>query len=207
MRRRSTRPSASSVRLASLEEGGSLTIVATVTSETGSPIDELILEEFREPPPPRSICLDISPIVGCFPAIDPSTSFTRAEDRLFDPDEADTRRQTARLRRSGRSDHHDEAISWPDRRDRIERRPAQQDPLGRTAHNRRRSRYHFLSYEVWNPPRVPARRLPGLLGRLQFHHPFDHRHRARRSNGPTGTPTRCTRWRYRRQVIPSSPAR
>jgi transcription termination factor Rho len=71
-----------------LEEGGSLTMIATVTAETGSPVDELILDEFRGTATAEIRLSRHLADRGVFPAIDPARSFTRAKDQLFDADEA-----------------------------------------------------------------------------------------------------------------------
>ncbi|NNE96417.1 MAG: transcription termination factor Rho [Acidimicrobiales bacterium] len=71
-----------------LEEGGSLTMVATVRSETGSPVDDLILDEFRGTATSEIHLSRHLADRGVSPAIDPDRSFTRARDHLFDADEA-----------------------------------------------------------------------------------------------------------------------
>jgi transcription termination factor Rho len=71
-----------------LEEGGSLTMIATVTAETGSPVDELIMEEFRGTATAEIRLSRHLADRGVYPAIDPQSSFTRAKDQLFDPEEA-----------------------------------------------------------------------------------------------------------------------
>ncbi len=71
-----------------LEEGGSLTMIATVTAETGSPVDELILDEFRGTATAEIRLSRHLADRGVYPAVDPERSFTRAKDQLFDPDEA-----------------------------------------------------------------------------------------------------------------------
>ena len=71
-----------------LEEGGSLTMIATVTAETGSPTDELILDEFRGTATAEIRLSRHLADRGVFPAVDPLASFTRAKDALFDADEA-----------------------------------------------------------------------------------------------------------------------
>ncbi|MFW2382573.1 MAG: transcription termination factor Rho [Acidimicrobiales bacterium] len=70
-----------------LEEGGSLTMIATVTAETGSPVDELILDEFRGTATAEIRLSRHLADRGIYPAIDPDLSFTRAKDELFDPEE------------------------------------------------------------------------------------------------------------------------
>lgn len=72
-----------------LEEGGSLTIIAAVASETGSPVDELILEEFRGTATAEIHLSRRLADRGTFPAIDLKRSFTRSEDQLFDAEEAE----------------------------------------------------------------------------------------------------------------------
>jgi transcription termination factor Rho len=71
-----------------LEEGGSLTMIATVTAETGSPVDELILDEFRGTATAEIRLSRHLADRGVYPAIDPEASFTRAKDQLFDAEEA-----------------------------------------------------------------------------------------------------------------------
>ena len=70
-----------------VEEGGSLTIIATALVDTGSKMDEVIFEEFKgtgnmELHPSRKIAEK-----RVFPAIDFNRSGTRKEDLLTTPDE------------------------------------------------------------------------------------------------------------------------
>jgi transcription termination factor Rho len=79
-----------------IEDGGSITIIATALVETGSRMDELIFEEFKGTGN-SEIVLDRSLAeTHLFPAINVSASGTRREEDLFGPD--DTQRM-ARLRR------------------------------------------------------------------------------------------------------------
>jgi len=71
-----------------IEEGGSLTIIATVLVETGSRMDDVIFEEFKGTGN-AEIRLDRSlSEMRVFPAIDLSRSGTRHEELLLDPQEA-----------------------------------------------------------------------------------------------------------------------
>ena len=89
-----------------LEEGGSLTIVASCLVETGSRLDEVVYEEFKGT---GNLELRLSRELAdrrIFPAIDLLASSTRQEERLLSPDElramAFLRRQIAdRSRREG----------------------------------------------------------------------------------------------------------
>ena len=70
-----------------LEEGGSLTIVATALIDTGSKMDEVIFEEFKGTGN-LEIVLDRSMVdKRIWPAIDINASGTRREERLFEEDE------------------------------------------------------------------------------------------------------------------------
>ena len=72
-----------------LEEGGSLTILATALIDTGSKMDEVIFEEFKGTGN-MEIVLDRSLVdKRIWPAIDINASGTRREERLFDEDEYD----------------------------------------------------------------------------------------------------------------------
>ena len=70
-----------------IEEGGSLTILATALVDTGSRMDEVIFEEFKGTGN-MEIVLDRSMVDRrIWPAIDISASGTRREEMLMDPDE------------------------------------------------------------------------------------------------------------------------
>ncbi|MEL6898294.1 MAG: transcription termination factor Rho, partial [Planctomycetota bacterium] len=72
-----------------VEEGGSLTILATALVDTGSRMDDVIFEEFKGTGN-LEIVLDTS--IGqrrIFPAVDPNTSGTRREEVLMTPEEYD----------------------------------------------------------------------------------------------------------------------
>lgn len=89
-----------------LEEGGSLTIVASCLVETGSRLDEVVYEEFKGT---GNLEIRLSRELAdrrIFPAIDLLESSTRQEERLLSPDElramAILRRKVADLpRRDG----------------------------------------------------------------------------------------------------------
>src|SRR5437763_2086018 len=70
-----------------VEEGGSLTILATALIETGSRMDELIFEEFKGTGN-MELHLDRALVEKrLYPAIHPLLSATRREDLLYHPDE------------------------------------------------------------------------------------------------------------------------
>lgn len=72
-----------------VEEGGSLTIVATALVDTGSKMDDVIFEEFKGTGN-MEIILDRSLVDRrIWPAIDINRSGTRREERLLDPEELD----------------------------------------------------------------------------------------------------------------------
>jgi transcription termination factor Rho len=70
-----------------VEEGGSLTILATALIDTGSKMDDVIFEEFKGTGN-LEIVLDRSLVDRrIWPAIDLNASGTRREEKLFDPEE------------------------------------------------------------------------------------------------------------------------
>ena len=70
-----------------IEEGGSLTILATALIDTGSKMDDVIFEEFKGTGN-LEIVLDRSLVdKRIWPAIDINASGTRREEKLFDEDE------------------------------------------------------------------------------------------------------------------------
>jgi len=70
-----------------IEEGGSLTVIATALVDTGSRMDDVIFEEFKGTGN-MELVLDRSLAERrIFPAIDVKRSGTRHEELLFDPDE------------------------------------------------------------------------------------------------------------------------
>ena len=70
-----------------LEEGGSLTIIATALVDTGSRMDEVIFEEFKGTGN-MELCLDRKLVEKrVFPAIDIQRSGTRKEELLIPPDD------------------------------------------------------------------------------------------------------------------------
>src|SRR5438876_2045342 len=71
----------------SVEESGSLTVLATALTETGSRMDELIFEEFKGTGN-MELHLDRAPQEKrLYPAIHPLLSATRREDLLYHPDQ------------------------------------------------------------------------------------------------------------------------
>jgi transcription termination factor Rho len=72
-----------------VEEGGSLTIMATALVDTGSRMDEVIFEEFKGTGN-MELCLDRHLVdKRIFPAINIEKSGTRKEELLYHPDELD----------------------------------------------------------------------------------------------------------------------
>src|SRR5947207_15755386 len=70
-----------------VEEGGSLTILATALTETGSRMDELIFEEFKGT---GNMELHLDRALQekrLYPAIHPMLSATRREDLLYHPED------------------------------------------------------------------------------------------------------------------------
>jgi len=70
-----------------VEEGGSLTIIATALVETGSRMDEVIFEEFKGTGNMEIVLDRKLSDKRIFPAIDVNRSGTRKEELLFDADE------------------------------------------------------------------------------------------------------------------------
>ena len=70
-----------------VEEGGSLTIIASALVDTGSRMDEVIFEEFKGTGN-MELCLDRHLVEKrIFPAINVEKSGTRKEELLYHPDE------------------------------------------------------------------------------------------------------------------------
>ena len=80
-----------------IENGGSLTILATILIETGSRMDEVIFEEFKGTGNMEIVLSREIANHRIFPAIDISKSATRKQELLLDPIEYS---QVERLRRS-----------------------------------------------------------------------------------------------------------
>jgi len=70
-----------------IEEGGSLTIIATALIETGSRMDEVIFEEFKGTGNSEVVLDRKLSDRRIFPAIDVNRSGTRKEELLLDPEE------------------------------------------------------------------------------------------------------------------------
>lgn len=70
-----------------IEEGGSLTIIATALVETGSRMDEVIFEEFKGTGNMEIVLDRKLSDRRIFPAIDVNRSGTRKEEMLMDPDD------------------------------------------------------------------------------------------------------------------------
>lgn len=70
-----------------LEEGGNLTILATLNVNTGSRMDEVIYEEFMSTPNMQIMLNETLAEQRVYPAMDLSQSGTRREELLLHPDE------------------------------------------------------------------------------------------------------------------------
>ncbi|MGE0190981.1 MAG: transcription termination factor Rho [Planctomycetota bacterium] len=80
-----------------VEDGGSLTIIATSLVDTGSKLDQVIFEEFKGTGNMECVLSRDLSNARIWPAIDVPASGTRNEDLLLHPDEM---AQTVRLRRA-----------------------------------------------------------------------------------------------------------
>ncbi|MGV8973347.1 MAG: transcription termination factor Rho, partial [Rhodoglobus sp.] len=90
-----------------IEEGGSLTIIATALVETGSKMDEVIFEEFKGT---GNMELRLSRQLAdkrIFPAVDVNASGTRREEMLLGADEV---KVTWKLRRALAGLDHQQAL-------------------------------------------------------------------------------------------------
>src|SRR5688500_9844201 len=90
-----------------IEEGGSLTILATALVDTGSRMDELIFQEFKGTGNMELVLDRKLADRRVFPAIDISQSGTRREEKLLD---AETLHAVTMLRRTLSSMHHVDAM-------------------------------------------------------------------------------------------------
>lgn len=70
-----------------IEQGGSLTIIATALIDTGSRMDEVIFEEFKGTGNMELVLDRRLAEKRIWPAVDPNKSGTRKEDLLLDPNE------------------------------------------------------------------------------------------------------------------------
>lgn len=80
-----------------IEEGGSLTIIATALIDTGSKMDDAIFEEFKGTGNMELVLDRDLAERRIWPAIDVKRSSTRAEEKLFNPDELESVYQLHRL--------------------------------------------------------------------------------------------------------------
>ncbi|MBI5200417.1 MAG: transcription termination factor Rho [Elusimicrobia bacterium] len=80
-----------------LEEGGSLTILATILVDTGSRMDEVIFQEFKGTGNMELVLSRQAAEARCFPAIHVKNSGTRREELLFPPE---TLQKVWKLRRT-----------------------------------------------------------------------------------------------------------
>lgn len=90
-----------------IEEGGSLTILATALVETGSKMDEVIFEEFKGTGNMELVLDRKLSEKRIFPAIDIAKSGTRREDLLYTKEEMDA---IYRLRKASSNMRSDEVI-------------------------------------------------------------------------------------------------
>ena len=92
-----------------VEEGGSLTVVATALVETGSGMDEAVLEAFRGTGNMELVLRRDLADRGLFPALDLAASGTRREEMLVPPARL---ARTNALRRRLAAMPPDEALAW-----------------------------------------------------------------------------------------------
>ncbi|MBC7277848.1 transcription termination factor Rho [Nocardioides sp.] len=76
-----------------VEDGGSLTILATAAVETGSKTDEIIFEAFKDTANSELRLSEAYAEAGIFPAVDVNASGTRRDDLLFTGGEGDAVRK------------------------------------------------------------------------------------------------------------------
>ncbi|GMQ59630.1 transcription termination factor Rho [Vallitalea sediminicola] len=93
-----------------IEEGGSLTILATALVETGSKMDEVIFEEFKGTGNMELVLDRKLSEKRIFPAIDIAKSGTRREDLLYTKDEMDAIYRLRKASSNMRSDEVTESI-------------------------------------------------------------------------------------------------
>ncbi|HRY29063.1 MAG TPA: transcription termination factor Rho, partial [Elusimicrobiota bacterium] len=79
-----------------IEEGGSLTIMATALVETGSRMDDVIFEEFKGTGNMEIVLSREISRLRIFPAVDIPKSGTRKEELLLDPEELEAVRKMRR---------------------------------------------------------------------------------------------------------------
>lgn len=80
-----------------IEEGGSLTIIATALIETGSKMDELIFQEFKGTGNMELVLDRRLAERRLFPAVDIPRSGTRKEEKLFPPHQVEAIRKLRRM--------------------------------------------------------------------------------------------------------------
>src|SRR5947207_6291132 len=80
-----------------IEEGGSLTIIATALVDTGSRMDELIFQEFKGTGNMELILERKLADRRLYPALDIPKSGTRKEEKLFPPKSIDAIRKLRRM--------------------------------------------------------------------------------------------------------------
>jgi len=80
-----------------IEEGGSLTIIATALVDTGSRMDELIFQEFKGTGNMELILERKLADRRLFPALDIPKSGTRKEEKLFPPKNMEAIRKLRRM--------------------------------------------------------------------------------------------------------------
>ena len=80
-----------------IEEGGSLTIIATALVETGSRMDELIFQEFKGTGNMELVLDRRLADRRLFPAVDIPRSGTRKEEKLYPADQIEAIRKLRRM--------------------------------------------------------------------------------------------------------------
>ena len=105
-----------------VEEGGSLTVIATILSETGSALDAAVLEEFSGTGNMTLVLRRDLAAAGLFPAVDVLASRTRREEILVAPERLLRVRSAPRHARGPAAGRRARVAAGPDPRDRQQRR-------------------------------------------------------------------------------------
>ena len=188
-----------------IEEGGSLTILATALIDTGSKMDEVIFEEFKGT---GNMELRLDRRVAdrrIYPAIDVEQSSTRHEELLFDRNDLQQVWKLRRVLNALEGGAGLELLIDKLRSTKTNARVPHRDRQGARGHGQpspgvrliaeplNRARYTGVNHADRDPPRV--RRVQGpLLVRQRVHDPFDGADACASSCARSATPsTRASR--------------
>ncbi len=96
----------------SLDGGGSLTLIATVLTDTGHDVDEVLLQEVQGTAN-GELRIDAGLVAAdVWPAVDVRGSFTRSMERLVGSDVADTLRDFRRTLSFDRTEAVSQTVEW-----------------------------------------------------------------------------------------------